>query len=82
MGKKHDKILGREQRTFADARAIDVNDRAAMRFWAERLGVSCEDLAEVVREVGPNTTAVALKFEAPQGDRVAPPAHPNLNSGN
>jgi len=45
-----------------------------MRFWSHRLGVTPEHIAEAVREVGPNTTAVVLKLEAPQEDRIAPRA--------
>ena len=36
-----------------------------MRFWSQRLGVPEAEIAEAVKAVGPNTTAVALKLEAP-----------------
>lgn len=62
-----------EPRNFLDSRTIDVNDRKAVRFWSRWLGVSETEIVEVVREVGPNATAVALKLEAPHTDRVAPP---------
>ena len=59
---------------FEESRTIDVGDARAMRFWSHRLGVTPEHIAEAVREVGPNTTAVVLKLEAPQEDRIAPRA--------
>jgi hypothetical protein len=65
-----------EPRSFEACRTIDVTDRQAMRFWSERLGVPAEDIAQVVKEVGPNSTAVALKLEAPHGDRIVPPSLP------
>ncbi len=75
MGEEpHLKRRSAEARSFEDCRTIDVADEQAMRFWSERLGVSQEALAETVRQVGPNTTAVALKLEAPQKDRVPPPS--------
>lgn len=72
MGKSPDKDQPaiQEPRAFAEARAIDMHDERAMQFWAEKLGVSREELSEVVKEVGPNLTAVALKIEAPMGDHV------------
>jgi hypothetical protein len=62
-----------ESRSFEDCRTIDVNDQRAVRFWSRRLGVTETEIVEVVQEVGPNSTAVALKLEAPHTDRVAPP---------
>lgn len=62
-----------ETRSFEDCRTIDITDRRCLKFWSERLGVSEDEIAEVVREVGPNSTAVALKLEAPYEERVAPP---------
>jgi hypothetical protein len=61
---------------FEDSRVIDVNDEGAMRFWSQRLGVSEAEIVEVVKEVGCNITAVALKLEAPHGERTAPAAPP------
>jgi hypothetical protein len=61
-----------ERCSFEECRTIDVTDEQALRFWAHRLGVPVEDIAQAVREVGPNTTAVALKLEAPREDRFAP----------
>ena len=61
-----------EPRSFEDCRTIDVADEAALSFWSERLGVSVEDIREAVGEVGPNSTAVALKLEAPHQERTAP----------
>ncbi|MDB5446651.1 MAG: hypothetical protein JWQ97_1968 [Phenylobacterium sp.] len=68
MGHKRDA----ERRSFEACRTIDVTDERALRFWSKRLGVSSTEIADVVKEVGPNTTAVALKLEAPCGERVAP----------
>lgn len=62
-----------EPRSFEGCRTIDVNDRNCVLFWSRQLGVSEAEIVEVVREVGPNSTAVALKLEAPHGDRTAPP---------
>ena len=62
-----------EPRSFDDCRTIDVNDRDCVLFWSRQLGVSEADIVEVVREVGANSTAVALKLEAPHTDRVGPP---------
>ena len=59
--------------SFEDCRTIDVTDERCLRFWSRRLGVSPQEIADVVREVGPNLTAVALKLEAPQSETVAPP---------
>ncbi|CAN7489352.1 DUF3606 domain-containing protein [Phenylobacterium sp. LjRoot219] len=67
---------GDERRSFEAPRTIDVSDQQAMRFWSQRLGVPQEEIAEAVREVGPNSTAVALKLEAPQEERTAPPSPP------
>lgn len=75
MGKKHNlQRRGDEPRSFEAARTIDTGDQQAMRFWSERLGVTQEEIAEAVKEVGPNSTAVALKLEAPQEERIAPPS--------
>ena len=63
-----------ERRSFEQCRTIDVGDERALKFWSKRLGVSPEDIAQAVREVGPNTTAVALKLEAPREDRIGPGA--------
>jgi hypothetical protein len=54
-----------ERRSFADERTIDVNDAEAIRFWSEQLGVGRDELLQAIKEVGPNTTAVMLKLEAP-----------------
>lgn len=77
MGKKqHLERRGGEHRSFEAARTIDVSDQQAMRFWSQRWGVPQEEIAEAVREVGPNSTAVALKLEAPQEERITPPSPP------
>ena len=60
-----------ERRSFEACRTIDVTDERALRFWSEHLGVSPTEIADVVREVGPNTLAVALKLEAPCGERLS-----------
>lgn len=70
MGTKRHAI----RRDFEGCRAIDVSDVEALRFWSKRLGVPADAIAEAVREVGPNATAVALKLEAPLEERVAPPS--------
>jgi len=74
MQKKHLERREAERRAFQACRTIDVTDRRAMRFWSDHLGVTAEELAEVVREVGPNATAVALKLEAPPQDRTVSPS--------
>jgi hypothetical protein len=61
-----------ERRSFEQCRTIDVDDERALKFWSKRLGVSPEDIAQAVREVGPNTTAVALKLDAPREERIGP----------
>jgi hypothetical protein len=62
---------GAEPQRFADDRTIDPGDQDAVRFWAQKLGVSEAAIQEAVRQVGPNSTAVALKLEAPPCDAVA-----------
>jgi hypothetical protein len=47
-----------------------------MRFWSRRLGVPEAEIVEVVREVGPNSTAVALKLEAPHTESTVTPNLP------
>lgn len=74
MRKKPHLSCDDEPRTFEDCRTIDVTDLRSLKFWSERLGVSEDEIVEVVREVGPNTTAVALKLEAPYDERIMPPA--------
>lgn len=75
MGKKHNlRQRGDEPRSFEATRTIDVGDQQAMHFWSQRLGVPQEEIAQAVKEVGPNSTAVALKLEAPQEERTAPPS--------
>lgn len=77
MGKKRRlELCAMESRRFEACRTIDINDSGSLRFWSGRLGVSEEQIAEVVREVGPNTLAVALKLEAPYEERTAPPGLP------
>lgn len=77
MGKTKDgERSAAELRSFEDCRTIDVTDEQAMRFWSQRLGVAPEAIAEVVKEVGPNSTAVALKLEAPPTERVTPSLAP------
>jgi hypothetical protein len=77
MGKKnHREQRAPESRNFEDCRTIDVTDRRAMRFWSHRLGVPEEEIVEVVREVGANSTAVALKLEAPPTERTVTPSLP------
>lgn len=70
MGKMSDV----ERRSFEDCRTIDVTNEQALRFWSERLGVTADEIAAVIKEVGPNSTAVALKLEAPRGDAIGPRA--------
>jgi len=75
MGKKQTlRQRDGEARSFEASRTIDVGDQQAMRFWSQRWGVSQEEIAEAVKEVGPNSTAVALKLDAPQEERIAPPS--------
>jgi hypothetical protein len=72
MGKPQDFEPAKDGGGFEERRVIDVTDEDAMRFWAQRLGVTEAEIAEVVRLVGPNSTAVALKLDAPQEHRVSP----------
>jgi hypothetical protein len=72
MGKPQDFEPPQDGRGFEECRVIDVTDENAMRFWSQRLGVTEAEIAEAIRLVGPNSTAVALKLEAPQEDRVSP----------
>jgi hypothetical protein len=65
-----------QPRSFEASRTIDTSDRLAMRFWSRRLGVPEAEIAEVVREVGPNSTAVALKLEAPHTESTVTPNLP------
>jgi hypothetical protein len=76
MGDNHDggsSDAGRGD--FEHSRTIDVSDGQALRFWSDRLGVSREEIVEAVRLVGPNITAVLLKLDAPQSERIAPPTN-------
>jgi hypothetical protein len=74
MGKQQDfQRVEPEPRSFEDSRTIDVADEAAVRFWSQRLGVPPEEIVEAVKAVGPNTTAVLLKLDAPHKESVAPP---------
>lgn len=63
-----------ERRALETSRTIDVTDRRAMRFWSRRLGVTPDEIAQAVKEVGSNTTAVALKLDAPHPERTVPPS--------
>ena len=74
--KPHPLLRDDDPRMFEDCRTIDIHDRRCLRFWSERLGVSEDEIAEVVRQVGPNSTAVALKLEAPSNERIVPPGLP------
>ncbi len=77
MGEHQDgEWLGAGRPDFEHSRTIDVHDDRALRFWSDKLGVSREEIIAAVREVGPNLTAVLLKLDAPQSDRVAPPTKP------
>jgi hypothetical protein len=72
MGNSQDFEPPGDGRGFEERRVIDVTDESAMRFWSQRLGVTEAEIAEVIRLVGPNPTAVALKLEAPREVRVSP----------
>lgn len=77
MGKKnHREQSAPEPRDFEECRTIDVTDQRCLSFWSRRLGVPEEEIAEVVREVGTNSTAVALKLEAPHTERTVAPSPP------
>jgi hypothetical protein len=71
MGGEHDGAWRDPPRSFEDSRVIDASDEAAVRFWSERLGVTEDEILEAIRLVGPNSTAVALKLEAPREERFA-----------
>ena len=74
MGEQQDfQQIEPEPRSFEACRTIDLADDAAVSFWSQRLGVAPEEIVEAVKAVGPNTTAVALKLEAPRQEGVAPP---------
>jgi hypothetical protein len=73
MGDDHVEARGETPRSFEDSRIIDVADDAAIHFWSERLGVTEDEILEAIRLVGPNSTAVALKLEAPREERVSTP---------
>jgi hypothetical protein len=75
MGDDHVGARGETPRSFEDSRIIDAADHAAVQFWSERLGVTEDEILEAIRLVGPNSTAVALKLEAPREEHIATP-HP------
>jgi hypothetical protein len=54
-----------EPRSFEEAKAIDLADAEAVRFWLERLNVTEEELAEAVEKVGSNRTAVEIFLGQP-----------------
>jgi hypothetical protein len=45
---------------FDEHRPIDLDDDAQVRYWAERLQATPQEIHDAVRAVGPNTTAVAI----------------------
>jgi hypothetical protein len=54
-----------EQRSFEDSREINLDDQEALRFWAERMEATPEELAEAVHKVGANRTAVGIYLGSP-----------------
>jgi hypothetical protein len=46
-----------------DADGINVNATWELAYWTKELGVSREDLARVVKEVGPSVSAVREALE-------------------
>jgi hypothetical protein len=45
-----------------DRARINVNEEWEVRYWTEQLGVSKEQLTELVREVGPSASAVRQRL--------------------
>ena len=57
-----------EQRSFDGPGDINLEDPEEVRYWAERLEATPEELAEAVQKVGTNRTAVGLYLgEQPPG---------------
>ncbi|HEY8618137.1 DUF3606 domain-containing protein [Phenylobacterium sp.] len=54
-----------EERSFDGPGDIDLGDAEEVRYWAERLEASPEELADAVEKVGPNRTAVGLYLGQP-----------------
>jgi len=49
-----------EERSFDGPGQINLDDPDEVRYWAERLEATPEELAEAVEKVGANRTAVGL----------------------
>lgn len=45
-----------------DRSRINIHEEWEVRYWTEALGVSKEQLAEIVKEVGPSATAVRQRL--------------------
>ena len=50
---------------FDEHQPIDTEHDAQVRYWADRLKVTPEDIREAVEAVGPNCTAVAIWLGSP-----------------
>ena len=53
-----------EPRSFDGPGHINLDDPEEVRYWAERLEATPEEIAEAVERVGPNRTAVGLYLGA------------------
>ena len=45
---------------FGEHQPIDAENASQVRYWADRLKTTPEDICEAVEAVGPNCTAVAI----------------------
>lgn len=54
-----------ETRAFAEAKEIQLEDEDAVRYWAERLRATPDEIAEAVGKVGRNRTAVEIYLGGP-----------------
>ena len=51
---------------FGEHHPIDTGDAGQVRYWADRLKATPEEICEAVGTVGPNCTAVAIWLGSPQ----------------
>jgi hypothetical protein len=67
-----------DKKKRADRSKIDINQAYELQYWKEMFGVSAQQLAEAVGEVGPTVKKVAayLKDKTPKSRRRAPPRTP------
>ena len=65
-----------EPRTFAEAKEVGLDDPDEARFWSDHLEASPEEIAEAIKKVGCNRTAVELFLGVPDPAASAGPSHP------